>query len=429
MNDTNHLLWSNRFGRSSRRRGNVMALMAFILPLLALMAAFCVNTAHMQLTRTELMVATDAAARAGGRAFSEVQTVSAAKDAAKVTAALNEVNGNPLMLRDQDSANEIEFGNTTPYGGTESRYHFNKIPTADISSGGVVASAVRVNGIRDFNSLSGRVPLIIPGLLDKYDFGTAQSSVAMQVDRDISMIIDRSGSMGWRDVDWPYGMSPWYTSTKNAGVAAGMLTSYTNYYGRTRYYYAPGVSQTDYERWAWEDHYNLGPYPSTPWEDLVLAVDAFLDVLDTTSQEEQVSLASYSTYATLDTWLEKNHQIVRDKVNTLYPNGGTAIGRGMESGINALLAADARPYAAKTMVVMTDGIHNTGVSPLTVANNFMGSYMLTIHTVTFGNGADQNLMGQVANAGGGKHYHASNGSELISIFEEIANNLPTILTQ
>ncbi|QDT09856.1 vWA domain-containing protein [Planctomycetes bacterium K23_9] len=427
MNITTNNRRSPRAAAMSRR-GSVMTLMAFVLPVLALLAAFCVNTAHMQLTRTELVVATDAAARAGGRAFSEVQTVAAAKDAAKVTAALNTVNGKPLKIRDGDSANEIEFGKTNQYDGTSSRYHFEKIPTSQIDNG-TVASAVRVNGIRDFNSLSGRVPLIIPGLLDKYDFGTTQASVAMQVDRDISMIIDRSGSMGEVEFDWPNNTSPWYSSTMSAGYYAGMLTrSYSSRRGYS-YYYASGVSELEYKQWAWEEHYDLGTAPRPPWQDLVAAVDAFLDVLDTTSQEEQVSLASYSTYATLDTWLEKDHQVVRDKVGDLYPNGWTAIGRGMQSGINALLSNEARPFAAKTMVVMTDGIENRGDSAVTVAQSFMGQYLLTIHTVTFGEGADQALMQQVAAIGGGKHYHAADGDQLIAIFEEIANNLPTILTK
>ncbi len=37
-------------------------------------------------------------------------------------------------------------------------------------------------------------------------------------------------------------------------------------------------------------------------------------------------------------------------------------------------------------------------------------------------------MQAVANIGGGKHYHADEGNALIEIFEQIANNLPTIIT-
>ena len=78
MNGSRMVRFGNRINEKSRR-GSVMALMAFLLPVLALLAAFCINSAQMQLNRTELIVATDASARAGGRAFSEVQTVAGCK--------------------------------------------------------------------------------------------------------------------------------------------------------------------------------------------------------------------------------------------------------------------------------------------------------------------------------------------------------------
>ena len=401
-----------------------MALMGLLLPIMALLAAFCINTAQMQLTRTELVIATDASAKAAGRTFSELQTVEAAKTAGRVTAALNTVDGDPLQIREMDSANEIEFGASTQPDGPNGRYHFQKIPTSQVANGSVVASAIRVNGLRNADGLSGRVPLIIPGILSQDEFSTTQSSIAMQVDRDISLVLDRSGSMDNVNWDWPSGTSPWYASTKDAGVAAGKLTTRDG-----RYYYASGENSTTYKEWAWEDHYGLGPPPRSAWTYLLQAVDAFIDVLDVTAQEEQVSIASYSTDGRLDTYLEKDHEHVSDIVHAMSPGGNTAIGRGMEEGIQALLDSAARPFAEKTMVVMTDGMHNQGIDPVAVAQTLMNNYHLTIHTVTLGSGADQNRMGQVAQIGGGKHYHANQGDELVAIFQEIANNLPTILTQ
>ncbi len=426
MNGNLRIQWNHSLSghRATRRRGAVMGLMAILLPVLALLAAFCVNVAQMQLTRTELMVATDAAARAGGRAFSEIQTVSAAKETARNVAAMNLVDGEPLQLRTDDGANEIEFGFTNQPDGDTGRYYFEKIPTAQVESGLVFASALRVHGRRDGGSLSGPVPLVIPGLLDANEFTTQQQSVAMQVDRDISLVLDRSGSMDDLDIDWPSGTSPWTNSAMNAGRAAGLLRVRRGNYQPTR-----GNTWVDYEQWAYEEYYDLGVAPTNAWQDLVLAVDAFLDVLDETSQEEQVSIASYSSSATLDIYLEKDFQVVRNEVDSLNTGGNTAIGRGMEKGILSLLHASARPFAAKTMVVMTDGIHNTGITPTSVAASLVGTYDLTIHTVTFGDGADEILMQQVANIGGGNHYHASDGAELVAIFEEIANNLPTILTK
>ena len=97
--------------------------------------------------------------------------------------------------------------------------------------------------------------------------------------------------------------------------------------------------------------------------------------------------------------------------------------------MRTILSSTARPFAAKTLLVMTDGIHNRGIHPATVARNVVAQYDVTIHTVTFGGGANQSAMRQVADIGGGEHYHANTGAELQAIFEEIANNLPTIMTQ
>lgn len=412
-----------RQARRADRRGSVLGLVAVLLPVLVILAAFCINAAQMQLTRTELMVATDAAAKAGGRALSEMQTVSAAKSAAEITAALNTVQGAPLRLQTADDANEIEFGRTTQPNGPFGRYVFEKIPTSAVESGVESASAVRVRGRREGGSLSGRVPLLLPGLLSINEFETVQDAVAMQVDRDISLVLDRSGSMADMNFNWPPGQSPWGRAALNAGVRSGLLTRH-----RGNYYYNPGVDANTYQQWAWQNVFGNGNPPNRPWDDLVAAVNAFLSVLDETSQEEQVSIASYSSSATLDTYLQKDFEVVRNKVARLSTGGMTAIGLGMQEGIQAFLDASTRPHAAKTMVVMTDGIHNTGVRPDTVARQLVSSYNLTIHTVTFGENADQQLMRVVAGIGGGNHYHAATGVELVAVFQEIANNLPTILT-
>lgn len=77
---------------------------------------------------------------------------------------------------------------------------------------------------------------------------------------------------------------------------------------------------------------------------------------------------------------------------------------------------------------MTDGIHNVGTDPLPVAKS-AGANGIMVYTVTFSNEADQSRMRSVAAAGSGKHYHAADGEELRKAFREIANSLPTLLTQ
>ena len=78
-------------------------------------------------------------------------------------------------------------------------------------------------------------------------------------------------------------------------------------------------------------------------------------------------------------------------------------------------------------MVLTDGIHNTGnITPVEAAQT-AANYGVTVHTITFGNNADQTTMAAVAAAGNGRHWHAPNNTQLTTVFNEIANNSPTIL--
>jgi hypothetical protein len=176
--------------------------------------------------------------------------------------------------------------------------------------------------------------------------------------------------------------------------------------------------------------YNSGDAPdASRWKTLEYAVNEFLDVLDGTDQEELVSLASFSTSALLNYELELNYNNIRNWLSGTSPGGWTAIGQGLQEGLPSLFSAFGRPYAAKTIVVLTDGINNQTPEPLGVAQSIVAGQNVTIHTVTFSHEADTTTMAAVAEAGGGNHYHAEDTDELADIFREIANNLPTIITE
>lgn len=117
-------------------------------------------------------------------------------------------------------------------------------------------------------------------------------------------------------------------------------------------------------------------------------------------------------------------------IDALSVRGMTAIGRGLQDGIVGITAPSfARANAAKTIVVMTNGQQNRGISPESVARTAHDVYGITVHTMTFSSGADQAHMQLVASDGGGRYWHADDQAELIAVFEEIANNLPTLLTK
>ena len=82
--------------------------------------------------------------------------------------------------------------------------------------------------------------------------------------------------------------------------------------------------------------------------------------------------------------------------------------------------------------MLTDGDNTVGDDPVGVARDELANEDVIVHTITFTPGVSQagrNAMGAVAEFGRGTHYHTDSGAALATIFEEIANNLPTIITQ
>jgi Mg-chelatase subunit ChlD len=107
----------------------------------------------------------------------------------------------------------------------------------------------------------------------------------------------------------------------------------------------------------------------------------------------------------------------------------TAIGEGLLMGSDAFQTdAMSRSFAEKTIILMTDGNHNTGQSPAetVLTAKARGD---TVHCITFGAGANQTLMADVAIAGGGIYLHAPDGASLIDAFRQIARTLPILLTE
>ena len=136
------------------------------------------------------------------------------------------------------------------------------------------------------------------------------------------------------------------------------------------------------------------------WWYLDQGVTAFLDVLDITDQEELVSLVTFNSSATLNYDLKKDYTNMRDHISGITPYGGTAIGDGMSEGLPPIInGVAARPFASKTIVVLTDGVSNSGEDPVSAVENIVGSNLISVHTVTFTPGADQTAMARSGSSG------------------------------
>jgi Ca-activated chloride channel homolog len=138
--------------------------------------------------------------------------------------------------------------------------------------------------------------------------------------------------------------------------------------------------------------------------------------------------------------LTTDHQLLMDMLGTIHTGmveDGTAIGDGLATAINRLRESDA---ISKVIILLTDGINNTGViDPLTAAEI---AQMLNLRVYTVGVGSkgavpypfqtpfgtqyrqveipvDESLMQQIADLTNGKYFWADNQKALEEIYREI----------
>ncbi len=368
------------------RKGAIMPLVAILLPVLMILASFIINLSYMELTRTELRIANDSATRAAGRTLLASGSKAQARAAAREAGTRNHVANQPLQLADAD----IVFGEATR-SNVGSRYVF--------TPGGTKNNAVQINARRTSGSLDGVVKMVFPSFGGPTSFEPTQSAISSQVELDVALVLDRSGSMAYGDFE-----------DSAARASAGL---------------GPAIAPPG---WWFGDPAPIG----SRWLDLVAAVNVFIGELNNSPQDEFVSLITYNSSARKEVDLTNNYAAIPaalDAYTQALDAGGTNINSGIAEGLNTLADPSfARTYAAKVVIVLTDGKHNTGPKPEKIAAKAFKDGVM-VFTVTFSNDADQRRMKKVAKNGGGKHFFAATSSDLANVFRDIARSLPTLLTK
>ena len=315
-------------------------MVAIMLPVIMILAGFAVNLSYIELTRTELRIAADAATRAAGRVLVNSNSFAASRAAARQAMTRNTVGGSVLQLADTD----IVFGESRR-NSLAQRYSF--------TPGGLNPNAVQVNARRDAGSLSGAVSFILPMAGAGGSFNSSQSAVSSPVELDVALVLDRSGSMAYGDTEIARDM-----------VLAGLIPSSA----------PPGWSFCD-----------AAP-PGSRWRDLLGGVTVFNNVLNSSYSSEHVALITYGSSASLEQNLTGDYSLVMSAMDVHTQSlcsGATNIGSGIYEAINALSDPGyTRPWAAKVIVLMTDGRHNTGSDPEVAATAAFNAG-ISVYTVTF----------------------------------------------
>ena len=186
--------------RRPNRDGAIIPLFAILLPILLVLSAFAVNLASMQLTTTELRIATDVTSHAGGRALNVFQNmnnptpervIDRLVDTVERYYALNTVDGQTLTPP-SNPATYIEFYNLgTRTDRLDQVFHEqNHVSYASARNGtafnGVgVQANIETDFAFDFTY----------GGKSLGNFTPTRLSITKQIERDLAIVIDRSGSM------------------------------------------------------------------------------------------------------------------------------------------------------------------------------------------------------------------------------------------
>lgn len=382
-----HCRWASRRSPDSRqpnRTGGALVLILLLTILILTLGAFAINLAQMQLVRTEMQVASDASARAANRIFASTRDLGQAQAMGQQVANNNQVNGRNLVLRPSD----YELG-TSVRNNLNQRYQY--------TPGGANPNSIVLRTEMSSASPSGAVNLFMPGFLGPATTDIRMEARSTQVELDIALVIDRSGSMAFR-------------ADQVAALPLGWVGG------------APLPVGFNFGQPA--------PDPSR-WRDTVAGIQVFLDELNQTAQLEHVALVTYSTGASVELNPTTNYNSVMGRLGVYsnsFQSGHTNIGGGLRGASDALVNANSRPWAVKVIVLMTDGLENTGPDSINEARRLARDGIM-IFTVTFAQEANQSRMQTVASVGGGKHYHATNAVSLSAVFRDIARQMPTLVTR
>lgn len=378
---------SSRLSRQEQRQGGIVVLVAILMTVLVTLSVFAINLVYMEITRTELRIACDAAAKAAIVRLGSTQSQSNARNFARTIAQQNRVAGGQLTLTNA----QIQFGNATRNASGTYTFTANQTPL----------NSARVTGSKN-------VGMIFGGFLSTTSFTPQQQSIVMRVNHDIALVLDRSGSMAFDTTNAEFA----YPADRNFG------TNFQNYFT------SPSLT-------------------NSRWKYLSDAVTAFNTVLTTRQLDAQVALTTFaedytfgsfsSVEASTDVPLTKTYSQISNKMtewNTKVLVGDTNIEAGLAQGRAALIGTGARVTAQRTIILLTDGVPTSGSTNLaTIAANYRAEGIVT-HVITFGgqsaSGANQTRMQNTAASGYGKYYHAPDSATLTSVFRQIAEGLPAV---
>lgn len=394
----------------SIRRGSATVLILAMMFVFVVSAAITIDYAYMQLVRTELRSATDAAAKAGAESLSRTQNISTARSEAIRYAACNTVGGRPFQL----GTNDVSVG----------RVSASKSGKWEFRENGTPPNAVRINARTGKGAAQPAVPLFFSGVIGHSGFSPAHQSTAGQQEVEICLCLDRSGSMTFDMTGKDYSFAPNNPLLLKIYQPLGFVLQ----------------------------NMLSPPHPSASrWSALDGAIDTFLDEVGTLNAPPRTALVTWGSDFNMPVapytkfkastkelplpssnnfnW-SNNANSIRTIVAGLGAKtmmGGTNLSAGLDTAVQVLGGANNNNFSTKVIVLLTDGEWNDGRNPINAAHDAQAKGMI-VHCVSMLTTQQPDLQ-RIADITGGRYYGTTNDAELRSAFSSIAKSLPVVLTE
>jgi Mg-chelatase subunit ChlD len=337
-----------------------------------------VEYTRMRLTRVELQAAADNCARSAATELVLTDSKSEARDRALDIASRYRVANQPFSI----SPDDVVFGRTNNGSG----FVANQDPP----------NAVRVVSRRAAGSAAGPLNMIFGSMFGVQNTNLHRDATAGFRLVDICLVLDRSSSM------------------KKSNAEFG------------------GLSMSD-------PRASLPPDSKSRWKNLEDAFNRFLNSLENNAADEKVAMVTFasdftafgitSQAATIDFDLSSDLPAAvaaMDSLSNSVWNGNTHVEAGMRKGMEVLTSSPGlRENSDKIMIVLTDGYENEGDARSAAVD--VAAAGIIIHTISFGHLADREMMQDVAEIGNGQFAHAQNAQALMSIMQDLAASLTTLL--
>ena len=154
---------------------------------------------------------------------------------------------------------------------------------------------------------------------------------------------------------------------------------------------------------------------------------AALRIVDSLSPGDRLSIVVFDHQAKVlvPNQVIENPANIKVEINRLKASGGTAIDEGMRLGIEEL--AKAKKDTISQAFLLTDGENEHGDNDrcLKFAQVAAG-YSLTLNTLGFGNNWNQDILEQIADAGGGTLSYIQQPDEAVSEFSRLFSRIQSV---